>query len=74
MALAEGRKDHVWVEFERERLQKLIDQLKAVAGQQDHASIIAAVNRGKELSRTDLKSTGNAAAAELEREGQACPS
>ena len=31
VALAEARKEQVWVEFERERLQKLIDQLKAVA-------------------------------------------
>ena len=35
VALAEARKKQVEVAFERERLQKLIDQLKAVARQQD---------------------------------------
>ena len=66
VALAEARKKQVEVAFERERLQNQIDELKRVAGQRDHPTIIAAVRRITQLTQSDLELTRDAAAAELE--------
>jgi serine/threonine protein kinase len=67
VALAEARRKQVEVAFERERVQKVIEHIKAIARYPDDPAMIQSKRRARELAQTELELTRDAAAAELER-------
>jgi hypothetical protein len=68
VALAGAKRKLIEVAFERERLRKVIDHIKAIArNPDDDPAMIKYKRRSMELAQSDLELTRGAAAAELER-------
>jgi serine/threonine protein kinase len=67
VALAGAKRKQIEVAFERERLQKVIDQIRAVARQPNDPALLEFNRRAMELAQTEIELTRDVAAAERER-------